>query len=164
MHFFLLLLIDETPVSLTYPQCIGSVRAPSSAARAATACLHLLSATTRSTATTAVMRRHVRPPPAAQLPSSATTPCACHACGPATATPTAPMAQTSGPATVGRRELTASRRTSAPPWSSAVAVGSASTAAGSATEASTVSTDRMKTTVVKSLMYNVFRYYKVYIE
>lgn len=128
----------------------------SSAAGTASACRPPSCVTTRQTVTTAVTRPPARPSPAVPHPSSATTPCASRACGPATVTPTAPTAQTNGPAPVVHRDLSPPSLIRAHPWSSAVAAGSASTAAGSAMEDPTASTDPTKLTVVRKIAEFLF--------
>lgn len=100
---------------------------------------------------TAVTRPPAHPSPAAPRPSSATTPSASRDCGPATVTLTVMTAQTSGPAPVVPRDLTPPPLISAHPWSSAVAVESASTVAGSVMEDPTASTDQTKLTVVRTI-------------
>lgn len=99
--------------------------------------------------TTAPTKPPARPSPAALRLSSATTQFVFLACGYVTVTSTAPMAQTSGPRPVGQRDRPLLPLISAHPWSSSVAVGSASMAAGSVTGEPNASIDRMKPIVVK---------------
>lgn len=103
---------------------------------------------------TAVTRSPARLSLALLPPSSATTLSASRNSGPAMVTPTALMAQTSGPATVARGDLTLPPLIGARPWSSTVAVESASTVAGSVMEDLTALTIQMKLDAVRSA--NVF--------
>lgn len=143
--------ITPIPIVRLLSQVQSSAHNLSSAAGVANACLLLSCAMMRRTATTAVTRSPVRLSPAPLPPSSATTLSASHNSGPATVTPTALMAQMSGPATVLRRDVTLPLLISAHPWSSTVAVESASTVAGSVMEALTVLTNQMKLIVVRTV-------------
>lgn len=108
----------------------------------------------------AVTRSPARLSPALLPPSSATTLSVSRNSGPAMVTPTAPMAQMSGPATVVRRDLTLPLLISAHPWSSTVAVESVSTVAGSVMEDLTALTNQMKLIVVRTIA-NFFFFFTV---
>lgn len=126
----------------------SSAQTQSSAAGTDNACHPPSCVTTRLTVTTAATRPPARPSPAAPRPSSVTTPFVFHACGPATETPIAQTARTSGPRTVVQRHLTLLPLISAHPWSSTVAAANASMAAGSVMGELTASIDQMKLTVL----------------
>lgn len=126
----------------------SSAQTQSSAAGMANACQAHSCAMMRQTVMTAVMRPLAHLLPATLRPSSATTLFAFLACGPATVTPTALTARTSGPRTVVQRDMPLLPPTAAQPWSSAVAAESASIAAGSVTEEPTASIDQTKLTVL----------------
>lgn len=126
----------------------SNAQTQNSAAGTATVCPPPSCVMKRRTVTTAVMKPPAHLLPAAPRISSAITAFVFHACGPATGTPTAPTALTSGPGAAGRREPPPLPLTSARCWSSAVVMGSASTLAGSVMEEPTASIDQTRATVV----------------
>lgn len=141
---------DRPLTSVCTPQPPRLAPRMSSAARMASASPSSSCATKTKTAWMAPTRPTARPPPVLPLIFLATPPPASPACGPATGMTTARMARTSGLRTARAETLPPTCPAApAPPWSSTVAVASASIAAGCVMGAPTARTSQMRNTVVR---------------